>query len=152
MSIKAAIHHLTHYSYDQPVVLGPAGHPPRPAPAFSRTRVISHSLKVEPRTALRELPAGPLRQLAGPVSVFRAGDASSRSRSISSARHDSLQPVRFLRARRARTNWPFEYPPEIADDLAIYRTTEQTGTASRKSFLDGHSEGEAANGRLHRDA
>jgi hypothetical protein len=47
MSIQAAIYHLTHYKYDRPVVLGPQIIRLRPAP-HSRTRVISHSLKVTP--------------------------------------------------------------------------------------------------------
>ena len=47
MSIRAAIHHLTHYKYDRPVSLGPQITRLRPAP-HSRTRVISHSLKVTP--------------------------------------------------------------------------------------------------------
>ena len=47
MSIKAAIHHVTAYKYDQPVVMGPQIIRLRPA-AHSRTRVISHSLKVFP--------------------------------------------------------------------------------------------------------
>ena len=34
MSIKASIYHLTHYSYDRPVVLGPADHPAAARPAL----------------------------------------------------------------------------------------------------------------------
>ena len=47
MSIKAGIYHLTHYRYDRPVTLGPQIIRLRPAP-HSRTRVISHSLRVSP--------------------------------------------------------------------------------------------------------
>ena len=47
MSIHAAITHLTHYKYDRPVTLSPQIIRLRPAP-HSRTRVISHSLKVAP--------------------------------------------------------------------------------------------------------
>ena len=47
VSIHASIYHLTHYRYDRPVILGPQIIRLRPA-AHSRTRVISHSLKVSP--------------------------------------------------------------------------------------------------------
>ena len=42
MAITAAITHVTHYTYDRPVTLGPQIIRLRPAPQ-SRTRIVSHS-------------------------------------------------------------------------------------------------------------
>ena len=47
MSIHAALHHVTHYTYDRLVELGPQTVRLRPAP-HCRSRVLSYSLRVEP--------------------------------------------------------------------------------------------------------
>ena len=62
MSIKASIYHLTHYSYDRPVMLGPQIIRLQPAP-HSRTKVLSHSLKVSPAKHFVNLQQDPYGNL-----------------------------------------------------------------------------------------
>ncbi len=135
MSIKASIYHLTHYKYDRPVVLGPQVIRLRPAP-HSRTRVISHSLKVSPDSHFvncqqdlygnwlaRYVFPEPVRELK--IEVDLVADMTV------------YNPFDFFVEESAET-YPFEYPPEIADDLAIYLRPEAMGPLLRK-FLSTES-------------
>ena len=131
MSIKAAIHHLTHYQYDRPVTLGPQIIRLRPAP-HSRTRVISHSLKVSPvkhfvnhqqdaygNWQARFVFPEPVREFK--IEVDLVADMSV------------YNPFDFFVEEVAET-WPFKYPDEIADDLKIYRKPIRAGK-QMKAFL-----------------
>jgi uncharacterized protein (DUF2126 family)/transglutaminase-like putative cysteine protease len=124
MSIKAAIHHLTHYTYDQPVILGPQVIRLRPAPQ-SRTRVISHSLKVSPAGHFvnhQQDPYGnwlarfvfpePVRELK--IEVDLVADMSV------------WNPFDFF-VEDSAEHWPFAYPADIAPDLDIYLRPEPAG-------------------------
>ena len=128
MAIKAAIHHLTHYLYDRPVILGPQVIRLRPAP-HSRTRVISHSLKVSPTGHFvnhQQDPYGnwlarfvfpePVRELK--IEVDLVADMSV------------WNPFDFFTEEEA-VHWPFDYPRDIAPDLVIYRTPEEAGPLLR---------------------
>ena len=124
MAILASIHHLTHYRYDRPVTLGPQVVRLRPAPQ-SRTRDISHSLKVSPSTHFvnhQQDPYGnwlarfvfpePVRELKIEVDLI--------------ADMTVYNPFDFF-VEEAAEHWPFAYPDDIAPDLSIYRTPEPAG-------------------------
>ncbi|WP_226779295.1 DUF2126 domain-containing protein [Oceaniglobus trochenteri] len=124
MSIYASIYHLTHYKYDRPVTLGPQIIRLRPAP-HSRTRVISHSLKVSPQPHFvnhQQDPYGnwlaryvfpePVRELKIKVDV--------------TADMSVYNPFDFFVEGFAE-HWPFEYPEDIRPDLSIYMTPEPAG-------------------------
>ena len=124
MSIKASIYHLTHYRYDRPVSLSPQVIRLRPAP-HSRTRVISHSLKVGPEPHFvnhQQDPYGnwlaryvfpePVRELKIEVDLL--------------ADMTVYNPFDFFVETDAE-HWPFDYPPDLDPDLAIYRRAEPAG-------------------------
>ncbi|MBI1416407.1 MAG: IMP dehydrogenase [Limimaricola sp.] len=132
MSILASIHHLTHYRYDRPVTLGPQVIRLRPAP-HSRTRVISHSLKVGPQPHFvnyQQDPYGnwqaryvfpePVRELK--IEVDLVADMTV------------YNPFDFF-VEASAEEWPFDYPEDIAPDLVIYRTPEPAGPRLQ-AFLD----------------
>ncbi|WP_207100352.1 DUF2126 domain-containing protein [Paracoccus shandongensis] len=132
MSIKASIYHLTHYRYDRPVVLGPQVIRLRPAP-HSRTRVLSHSLKVAPGGHFvnhQQDPFGnwlarfvfpePVRELK--IEVDLVADMTV------------YNPFDFFVEDSAET-WPFDYAPELAEELIPYRATETPGPMLR-ALLD----------------
>ncbi len=121
MSILASIYHLTHYRYDRPVTLGPQIIRLRPA-AHSRTRVISHSLKVGPSNHFVNHQQDPYGNWMArfvfpePVREFKIEVDLVADMSV-------YNPFDFFVESNAES-FPFEYAPEIVTDLMIYRTPE----------------------------
>ncbi|WP_108483182.1 DUF2126 domain-containing protein [Oceaniglobus ichthyenteri] len=124
MSIYASIYHLTHYQYDRPVTLGPQIIRLRPAP-HSRTRVISHALKVSPQPHFvnhQQDPYGnwmaryvfpePVRELKIEVDV--------------TADMSVYNPFDFF-VEDSAEYWPFDYDDDILPDLSIYMSPEPAG-------------------------
>ncbi|MDB5663580.1 DUF2126 domain-containing protein [Cypionkella sp.] len=132
MSILASIHHLTHYKYDRPVTLGPQVIRLRPAP-HSRTRVVSHSLKVTPANHFvnyqQDLYGNWLARYVfdGPVTELKIEVDLTADMAV-------YNPFDFFVEASAET-WPFEYPDEIAEDLVIYRNCDAPGPLLQ-AFLD----------------
>lgn len=132
MSIKASIYHLTHYIYDRPVMLGPQIIRLRPAP-HSRTRVISHALKVSPGGHFvnhQQDPFGnwlarfvfpePVRELK--IEVDLVADMTV------------YNPFDFF-VEEAAEVWPFDYATDLATDLLAYTQPEPAGPRLQ-AFLD----------------
>ncbi|MCA1368227.1 transglutaminase family protein [Bradyrhizobium sp. BRP14] len=124
MSIKASIYHLTHYTYDRPVRLSPQIIRLKPA-AHSKTKVISHSLKVSPANHfvnLQQDPYGnylaryvfpdPVRELK--IEVDLVADMTV------------YNPFDFF-VEEESEHWPFRYAEDLSEDLKIYMTPEPMG-------------------------
>ncbi|MBL4813326.1 MAG: transglutaminase family protein, partial [Rhodobacteraceae bacterium] len=118
MAMKAAITHLTHYKYDRPVTLGPQIIRLRPAP-HSRTRAISHSLKVSPSNHFVNHQQDPYGNWLArfvfnePVREFKIEVGLTADMSV-------YNPFDFFVEDFAE-NFPFDYGDDYSDDLVIYR-------------------------------
>uniref|UniRef100_UPI003D139147 transglutaminase family protein n=2 Tax=Roseibium sp. TaxID=1936156 RepID=UPI003D139147 len=104
----------------------------RPAP-HSRTRVLSHSLKVAPAGHFVNHQQDPYGNWLArfvfpePVREFRIEVDLVADMTV-------YNPFDFF-VEESAENWPFDYPPELAEDLHIYRRLDPTGPRM-KAFLD----------------
>ena len=133
MSIKAAIYHLTHYKYDRPVTLQPQVIRLQPAP-HSKTKVLSHSLRVSPSLHFVNVQQDPYGNFQTRF-VFPEPVTELKIEVDLIADMTVYNPFDFFVEESGET-WPFQYPEDLRDDLTIYMKPEPAGPLLQK-FLDG---------------
>ncbi|OHV75477.1 DUF2126 domain-containing protein [Ensifer sp. LCM 4579] len=124
MSIKASIYHLTHYKYDRPIKLSPQIIRLKPA-AHSKTRVISHSLKVSPASHFVNLQQDPYGNYLARY-VFPDPVTELKIEVDLVADMTVYNPFDFFVEEEAQ-HWPFRYAEDLSDDLKIYMTPDPIG-------------------------
>src|SRR5690606_37784091 len=121
MAIKASIYHLTHYRYTNPVMLSPQIIRLKPA-VHSRTKILSHSLKVSPQKHFVNLQQDPYGNYLArfvfpePVTEFKI--------EVDLIADMTVYNPYDLYIEHQATTWLFACPADTANSLTIYRTPE----------------------------
>jgi len=121
VSIHIALNHVTHYSYDRLIHLGPQVLRLRPAP-HCRTRILSYSLRVTPGEHFINWQQDPQANYLARL-VFPDRTREFRIEVDVVAEMAVINPFDFFLEPSAE-QFPFAYAPESAHELAPFRLAE----------------------------
>ncbi len=132
MSIHAALTHVTHYTYDKLVNLGPQVIRLRPAP-HCRSKIISYSLKVEPETHFLNWQQDPYANYQARL-VFPEKTREFKVSVDLVVEMAVYNPFDFFLEPSAE-EFPFQYEALLKHELAPYLVTE-AATPKLDAFLE----------------
>ena len=140
MSIHVALHHVTHYSYDKLINLGPQIVRLRPAP-HCRTPILSYSLKVEPAGHFVNWQQDPFANYLARL-VFPEKPAGSRSRSIWWPEMSVYNPFDFFLEESAQSvsvpaMTTFGEDQELARRISCMRSGRRAAAPVFRSYVEG---------------
>ena len=128
MSIHAALHHVTHYTYDRLVALGPQVVRLRPAP-HCRSKIISYSLKIEPARHFINWQQDPFANYQARL-VFPEKTREFKVTVDVVLDMAVYNPFDFF-LEPAAEKYPFKYDPMLAQELAPYLAADPLTDALR---------------------